>query len=81
MANPVVWYENQAAGRVALLNASDYDEPSNGPPFAMRLADDAEDAVRQSFKIDGSPQTSWSLLALRPFDREERKSYAVSIFP
>ena len=79
MLQPVVWYENQPPGRVALLNAIDYDEPKNGPPFTMKMADTADDGVRNSFQIEGSPTTSWLLKATRTFDREQRKEYAIPI--
>ncbi|KAI9564700.1 hypothetical protein GHT06_008441 [Daphnia sinensis] len=75
----VVWRENQPQGRILVLNATDYDEPKNGPPFTMRMADTAEDVVKTSFRVDGSPTSSWSLMATRTFDREERKEYAVPI--
>lgn len=75
----VVWRENQPQGRVTLLNATDYDEPKNGPPFSMKMADTAEAEVKTAFRIDGSPTSSWSLMAIRTFDREQRKEYAVPI--
>ena len=75
----VVWNENQPQGRIVQLNASDYDEAKNGPPFTMKMADTAEDIVKTAFRIDGSPTSSWSLMAARMFDREERKEYAVPI--
>ena len=75
----VVWRENQPSGRIVQLNATDYDEPQNGPPFTMKMAETAEDAVKSSFRIDGSPSSSWSLLATRTFDREARKEYAIPI--
>jgi hypothetical protein len=75
----VVWRENQPQGRIVVLSATDYDEPKNGPPFLMKMADTAEDIVRTSFRIDGSPTSSWSLMATKTFDREERKEYAVPI--
>lgn len=75
----VVWRENQPPGRITALNASDYDEPQNGAPFNMRMADTAEAEVKSSFRIDGSVGTSWSLMATRMFDREARKEFAVPI--
>ena len=75
----VVWRENQPPGRIVALNASDYDEPQNGPPFAMKMADTADEAVKTSFRVEGSPSTSWSLMATRTFDREQRKEYAIPI--
>lgn len=75
----VVWRENQPPGRIAPLNASDYDEQHNGPPFNMRMAETAEDDVKASFRLDGSLGASWSLMATRTFDREARKEFAVPI--
>lgn len=75
----VVWMENQPQGRIVQLNATDYDEQQNGPPFTMKMADTAEEVVKSSFRIDGTPTSSWSLLATVTFDREERKEYAIPI--
>lgn len=75
----VVWNENQPAGRIVQLNATDYDEPQNGPPFNMKIADTAESIVNDYFRIDGSPSSTWSLVAKVTFDREERKEYAIPI--
>jgi len=76
---PVVWYENQDPGLIAELKATDYDEEKNGAPFTMKLGDSAEPAVRSSFQIEGSSTAGWNLKALRVFDREQRKSYAIPI--
>merc|ERR550534_1568425 len=79
MVQPVVWYENQDPGLIAELKATDYDEEKNGAPFTMKLGDSAEPAVRSSFQIEGSSTAGWNLKALRVFDREQRKSYAIPI--
>ena len=65
---PVVWYENQPPGRVSKINATDYDEPQNGPPFHMKMAETADEAVRSAFRIEGSPTTTWHLMAIKWVD-------------
>ncbi|KAL6446112.1 hypothetical protein ACFW04_001038 [Cataglyphis niger] len=71
---PVIWRENQPAGKITELKARDYDSDKNGPPFEFRFDDSANDEIRSKFEIRGI-----SLYARVEFDREKGKSYNIPI--
>ncbi|ALC40498.1 shg [Drosophila busckii] len=71
---PVIWQENRNAGEVVQLQANDYDEPQNGPPFTYGIDSDASDDIKLKFSINND-----FLYANVAFDREEQKEYFIPI--
>lgn len=71
---PVVWYENGKPGQIVELQAKDYDEQQNGPPFTYEIDFDADPDIKDKFAID-----IHYLYANVPFDREEQKEYFIPI--
>ncbi|XP_064117207.1 neural-cadherin-like isoform X1 [Macrobrachium nipponense] len=78
--------ENQPPRKVAVLRASDDDDPKvkNGPPFHFRLDPHAPKHVKNSFKVDNvhrgpAAEGMAAVFSLREFDREEQKEYLLPI--
>lgn len=70
---PVVWMENQRPGDIVQLQAEDYDETKNGPPFQFQL--DPRSTLGDKFSVS----TEGVVQALVQFDREEIKEYFLPI--
>ncbi|XP_055837872.1 DE-cadherin [Episyrphus balteatus] len=71
---PVIWQENRNPGQVVQLQANDYDEPQNGPPFTYGIDPDSSPDIKTKFSIDND-----YLFANVQFDREEQKEYFIPI--
>ncbi|EDW85805.1 uncharacterized protein Dwil_GK22947 [Drosophila willistoni] len=71
---PVHWQENRNPGQVVQLQANDYDEPQNGPPYTYGIDSDASSDIKKKFSIDND-----YLFANVMFDREEQKEYFIPI--
>jgi hypothetical protein len=57
--NPVVWDENQPAGPITQLEATDADSPENGPPFYFSIDPKAEPKIKELFAIEGMSQNKF----------------------
>ncbi|XP_075165630.1 DE-cadherin [Haematobia irritans] len=71
---PVVWQENRNPGQVVQLQANDYDEPQNGPPYTYGIDSEASEDIKNKFSIDND-----YLFANVQFDREQQKEYFIPI--
>ncbi|XP_054736553.1 DE-cadherin [Anastrepha obliqua] len=71
---PVIWQENRNPGQVVQLQANDYDEPQNGPPYTYGIDSEASADIKAKFSIDND-----YLFANVQFDREEQKEYFIPI--
>ncbi|XP_037944912.1 DE-cadherin [Teleopsis dalmanni] len=71
---PVIWQENRNPGQVVQLQANDYDEVQNGPPFTYGIDSDASADIKTKFSIDND-----YLFANVQFDREQQKEYFIPI--
>lgn len=71
---PVIWQENRNPGQVVQLQANDYDEPQNGPPYTFGIDSEASTDIKTKFSIDND-----YLFANVQFDREEQKEYFIRI--
>ncbi|KAI8128554.1 DE-cadherin [Lucilia cuprina] len=71
---PVIWQENRNPGQVVQLQANDYDEPQNGPPYTFGIDSEASPDIKTKFSIDND-----YLFANVQFDREEQKDYYIPI--
>ncbi|XP_050325410.1 DE-cadherin isoform X1 [Bactrocera neohumeralis] len=71
---PVIWQENRNPGQVVQLQANDYDEPQNGPPYTFGIDSEASADIKTKFSIDND-----YLFANVQFDREEQKEYYIPI--
>uniref|UniRef100_T1PGQ5 Cadherin n=1 Tax=Musca domestica TaxID=7370 RepID=T1PGQ5_MUSDO len=71
---PVIWQENRNPGQVVQLQANDYDEPQNGPPFTFGIDSEASMDIKNKFSIDND-----YLFANVQFDREQQKEYFIPI--
>ncbi|XP_055381774.1 DE-cadherin [Condylostylus longicornis] len=71
---PVIWQENRRPGQIIQLQAIDYDEQQNGPPFTYGIDTDADQDIKDKFSIDSD-----YLYANVIFDREQQKEYFIPI--
>lgn len=71
---PVIWGENRNPGQIVQLQANDYDEQQNGPPFTYEIAANASEDIKEKFSIQRD-----YLYANVQFDREEQKEYFIPI--
>ncbi|KAL9916406.1 DE-cadherin [Glossina fuscipes fuscipes] len=71
---PVIWQENRNPGQVVQLQANDYDEPQNGPPYTYGIDSESSADIKTKFSIDND-----YLFANVQFDREEQKEYFIRI--
>lgn len=71
---PVIWGENRNPGQIIQLQANDYDEQQNGPPFTYEIASNASETILERFSIQRD-----YLYANVMFDREEQKEYFIPI--
>ncbi|XP_026332342.1 DE-cadherin isoform X2 [Hyposmocoma kahamanoa] len=75
-SQPVIWYENEPPGPIALLTARDNDSLENGPPFTFAINETLGRGLdyRTKFSITGDVLSS-----LVSFDRENIKEYNIPI--
>lgn len=71
---PVIWGENRNPGQIVQLQANDFDEQQNGPPFTYEIAANASEDIKEKFSIQRD-----YLYANVMFDREEQKEYFIPI--
>ena len=67
------------SGLVGVLIASDYDDPSNGPPFTYKIDENADQNIKEWFNVNRINNGSFMLEALTQFDRERKKQYSIPI--
>lgn len=72
---PVIWSENRDPGEIIKLQAHDYDESQNGPPFTYSISENAPRDIKAKFVLDSTGR----LNAIVTFDREEQKEYFIPI--
>ena len=61
------------------LEAVDYDEPQNGPPFKFQIDPKAPPAIKTKFNVQAGAGGDYYLFTKVSFDREEQKIYEIPI--
>jgi len=79
MPDGLVWYENSQPGLVGKLEALDFDEEKNGPPFNFEISPKASQDIKSKFSIKKKANGDYWLKTETSFDREAQKQYEIPI--
>ena len=78
-AQPACYANSFCVGEVGKLEAVDYDEPQNGPPFKFQIDPKAPPAIKTKFNVQAGAGGDYYLFTKVSLDREEQKIYEIPI--